>query len=228
MSQAFDLVGQRQQRLEKIEKLRSLGIDPYPAHANKDISNTVVTDEFGEYEGKTVSITGRVMSWRTHGKVIFADLLDQSGTAQAYIRYDVLEKDLAHGNLGWDELELIDNGDFVEVKGEVTKTKHGEPSVLASTIRIIAKAIRPLPESLENKEIRYRRRYIDLIVNPEIHERFVRKAKFWKANREFLEQNGFIEVETPVLEHVTGGADARPFITHHNDLDEDFYLRIST
>lgn len=228
MSQAFDLIGQRKQRLEKIEKLRSLGIDPYPAHSQKDLPNQQITTDYNKLEGQKICLTGRIMSWRTHGKVIFADIVDQSGRAQAYIRYDVLTADLAQGFLGWEQLELIDDGDFVEICGEVTKTQNGEPSILVSTLRMLAKSLRPLPDTLENKELRYRRRYLDLIANPEVRERFERKAHFWEVNRDFLKQKGFIEVETPVLEHVTGGADARPFVTHHNDLDQNFYLRIST
>lgn len=225
--QAYDLIGQRQQRLTKAAKLRAAHLDPYPARTIKEYPNKHVIDHFSELEGKSITVAGRVSSWREHGKVIFGDVVDQSGKLQLFIRANELEN-VTDGYLSWESLELVDIGDFVEAFGVVTKTQTGEVSLLVKKLRIITKTIRPIPVKLENKEERYRRRYLDFVVNPEHRERFIRKAAFWRANREFMQERGFVEVETPVLEHVTGGADARPFVTHHNDLDEDLYMRIST
>lgn len=228
MSEKFDLIGQREQRLEKISTLRELGINPYPSQAKKEYDNQYVIDHFFDLDGKIVSGAGRLMSWREHGKIMFGDVIDQTGKLQVYVRIDDLEQDLTNGYLGWEELSLIDVGDFIQVEGEVTKTESGEISILAKHIKLLSKSLRPLPEKLENKEERYRRRYLDLVVNPERRELFERKAKFWASHRGFMSKHGFIEIEVPVLEHVPGGADAAPFITHHNALDSDFYLRIST
>ena len=129
--------------------------------------------------------------------------------------------------LGIKDLTLLDTGDFIEARGTVGKTQTGEISVMTDFVRILTKTLRPLPEKFENKEERYRRRYVDMNVNPEVRERFVRRSKFWQATRDFMNAHGFIEINIPVLEHTTGGADATPFVTHMNALDEDFYLRIS-
>lgn len=224
----FDLIGQRAYRLEKLKTLRSLGIDPFPPHTDKSHDNHEVISSFDALQGEIVTVAGRLMSIREHGKVTFYDLADASGILQIIIKQDVIQADHSAGKLGWEDLSLFDQGDFVEAIGSVCKTNAGEISVEAQGLRMLAKAIRPLPERLEDKELRFRRRYVDLNVNPEVRERFVRKARFWHAQRQFMQERGFMEVETPVLEHVTGGADARPFETHHNDLDQDFFLRIST
>lgn len=228
-STTYDLVGQRQQRLEKVKRLRQMGIDPYPAKSYRNHIIKEILENFVDFEKKSVILTGRMVSWREHGKLKFADMVDQSGKIQVLIREDWLEPtDVSKGHLGFTDLDLLDIGDIIEVKGEINKSKTGEISVFAKTVRILTKSIRPLPNTLDEKEQQFRRRYLDLIVNPERKERFLRKAKFWEANREFMHKQGFIEVETPVLEHLTGGADARPFVTHHNDLDQNFYLRISS
>lgn len=223
-----DLIGQRQRRLEKLEKLKKLGINPYPAQAKKDYQNQEIVENFEKFSTKEVSVAGRIMSWRGHGKLIFADILDSSGKLQLLLAKDKLKEGIKDGLLGWENLELLDVGDFVEARGAVIKTSRGEVSVQVKGIRLLAKSLRPIPQKLENREVQLRRRYLDILLHPEKKARFVRKAKFWEASRRFLKEKGFIEVETPVLEHVTGGADARPFITHHNDLNEDLYLRIST
>ncbi|MCX7996438.1 MAG: lysine--tRNA ligase [Patescibacteria group bacterium] len=225
---ADDFAGQRQRRIEKVKQLRELGIDPYPAHSRKDMPNSEVKSRFAQLENTDVTLAGRLMTWRDHGKMIFTDLQDQSGTIQLWLKKNTLIGATSEGTLGWTNLKLLDIGDFVEVHGTVTKTTRGEVTLLVKKIRILAKTIRPLPNTFDHKEAKFRRRYLDLTINPGTREIFLRKAKFWEANREYMKQHGFIEVEVPVLEHVTGGADARPFVTHHNDLEQDFYLRIST
>jgi lysyl-tRNA synthetase class 2 len=152
-----------------------------------------------------------------------------SGTIQIYLREDTLENTSKENQtIGFADLTLVDISDFIEVSGTITKTKAGEISILAKQLRILAKTIRPVPPQLKSKEQQFRRRYLDFNINPEKKDLFLRKSKFYEANRKFLHDRGFIEVETPVLEQVTGGADARPFVTHHHDLDQNFFLRIST
>lgn len=223
-----DFIGQRLRRIEKMKELRKLGVNPYPAHSKKDVPNKTVHDEFDRYENQTLSLTGRLMSWRDHGKMIFANLQDESGKIQLWLKRDDIQENLAEGFLGWEHRNLVDVGDFIEARGTVTKTIRGEVTLLVTHFRILTKTIRPLPNSLTHKEQMFRRRYLDLTLNPEHKEMFLRKAKFWDVSRAFMKQNGFIEVEVPVLEHVTGGADARPFVTLHNELEQEFYLRIST
>ncbi len=226
--ESSDLIGQRNLRLEKVTKLKEMGIDSYPAKSNKDHTNLEIVNEFEKYEGKTVVLAGRLMSWREHGALIFGHIQDQSGKIQLYIKQDEVQPtDKIEGNLGFSDLALVDVGDIVEATGEVTKTKRGEISILVKKLRILTKSIRPLPTELEDKEDRFRRRYLDMTLHPEVRERFIRRSMFWQATREFLNQNNFVEINIPVLEHVTGGADAKPFVTHYDALDQDFYLRIS-
>lgn len=221
----------RDVRIEKLNKLRELGIDPYPARAKKDFANKEIVDRFEEFEGKSVSLTGRIMSWREHGVLVFADLRDFSGKIQLYIHQEDLQKtDATNQTLGFADLSLLDIGDFVQVEGEITKTQKGEISISPTKVKLLSKSLRPLPdkhEGLKDKETRLRRRYLDMAINPEIRELFVRKAKFWEATRKFLQERGFTEVNVPVLEHVTGGADAKPFVTYMDSIDQTFYLRIS-
>lgn len=220
------------ERRRKIGELTKLGIDLYPARSQKDAANGEVAADFPKYEGKSLNLTGRIVSWREHGKLIFGHLYDQSGRIQLFIRADALgptskEKQV----LGFAELKLLDVGDFIQVFGQIVKTKTGEVSVAVKTIKLLTKSLRPLPEKwvgIKDPETAFRKRYLDLLMNPEKKERFVRKARFWEANRKFMKNHGFIEVETPVLETTVGGADARPFVTHMNALDQDFFLRIST
>lgn len=228
-----DLTGQRRQRIEIIQKLREKYIDPYPANAQKDSANKDVLDRFDTYQGKHLSLVGRVMKIRKHGKIIFADLQDMSGLIQVCVKSDTYAPGALHNSKGvrvltWDDIVYLDRGDFIQVEGSIDKTQSGQVTIFASAVSLLTKSLRPLPDTLEHKEDKFRRRYLDLTLNSEEKARFIRKARFWKATRDFLAERGFIEVETPVLEHVTGGADARPFITHHNELDQDFYLRIST
>jgi len=225
--ESSDLIGQRNLRIEKLNKIKSLGVNPYSATSKKDMLNGEVITQFESLNGKTISLTGRLRTIREHGKLIFMDLEDMSGKIQVYIKSDELKENLSNGFLGFDHLSLLDISDFIEVTGEVTKTQRGEISVLAHKLKLLTKALRPMPTSLEDKEDRYRRRYLDMNIHPEVRERFVRRAKFWTAAREFYIKNGFVEINIPVLEHTTGGADAKPFITHYDALDQDFYLRIS-
>ncbi len=226
------LTDMRQQRLDKLHQLREMGFDPFPAKTHRTNLNQEVVTEFAKFEGKKVTLDGRLMSLRDHGHLMFGDLVDVSGKIQLYIKDDTLEatnKD--HQTLGFKDLNLLDAGDIVEATGTVTKTQRGEISLAVTQIRILTKTLRPLPDSwdgLKDPEIMFRRRYLDLIMNPDRRAMFERKAKFWQANRKFMTDHGFIEVETPVLEHVTGGADARPFTTHMNALDQEFFLRISS
>src|SRR3989344_4572796 len=221
----------RDVRIEKLNKLRGMGIDPYPAKSQKDYPNAEVVENFAKFEGKEVTLTGRLMSWREHGSLVFADLQDFSGKIQLYIHQDDLEQaDVKTQTLGFADLGLLDVGDFVQVTGIVTKTQRGEISLQPKQIKILTKSLRPLPdkwEGLKDKEIRLRRRYLDMTMDKEVRERFVRRAKFWDAHREFFKGKGFLEINIPVLEHVPGGGDATPFVTHMDAIDQDFYLRIS-
>ena len=220
------------ERRRKIEELTRLGIDLYPARSQKDTSNGEVVANFGKYEGKNLNLTGRIISWREHGKLTFGHLYDQSGKIQLFVRADAIEPTSKEKQvLGFSDLKLLDVGDFIQVRGEIVKTKTGEVSVLVATIKLLTKSLRPLPEKwvgIKDPETAFRKRYLDLLMSPDKKERFMRKARFWEANRKFMKDHGFIEVETPVLETTVGGADARPFVTHMNALDQDFFLRIST
>ncbi|MBN1374082.1 lysine--tRNA ligase [Candidatus Dojkabacteria bacterium] len=226
-----DLIGQRNQRLAKIKKLRELGINPYPARSNKEYSNNEIVENYKDFEGKTVTLTGRIMTKREMGKLAFATIQDASGRIQLYIKKDEIKPlDIKTQTLGFSELKLLDIGDIVEATGEVTKTQTGEISILVDTIKLLTKAIRPLPEKwagLSDQEERFRRRYLDMTMNPEVRNRFVKRSIFWQAVRDFMIQTGFVEINIPILEAVTGGADAKPFVTHYDALDQAFYLRIS-
>ena len=226
--QSSDLLGQRKVRLEKLEELKKLGINPYPAKSYKEESIGNILENYNEYEGKETILAGRVTAWREHGKLLFGNIKDSSGTIQLMIREGELEEDLEKGYLGWDKLYLLDLVDFVELYGTIGKTRTGEITIMINHIRLLSKALRPIPRQLEDKEQIFRRRYLDLVVNEDHFEMFKRKAKFWQVQRDFLREHDFIEVEVPIMESVIGGADAKPFVTHHNALDQDFYLRIST
>lgn len=222
----------RNERIAKLKKLVALGINPYPAQSHKEVNNGAVISDFDHYDGKTVSLTGRLRALREHGKLAFADLEDQSGKIQLLLRAsNLVALDKKKGTLSFSELSLIDVGDFVEAKGTVCKSKTGAISLDVQEFRLLTKAIRTLPDSwegLKDADTIFRRRYLDLAMNADHHALFIRKSKFWSVARAFMADHDFLEVETPVLEHVTGGADAKPFETHHNALDETFYLRIST
>ena len=173
-----------------------------------------------------MSVVGRVMNLRKFGKLAFIVLRDSSGQVQLFLHGpDVTELDAKRGTLGMKQLSLLDSGDYLQATGIVIKTKI---SVGVRELRLLTKSLRPIPEKLENKEERFRRRYLDMNVNQEVRQRFIRRSKFWQATRDFLNNNGFIEINTPVLEYTTGGADANPFVTYMDALDkQQFYLRIS-
>lgn len=218
----------RDERLRKLEQLQALGVNPYPATSKRTTLTDDVVSKFDELEGETVTVAGRIMGLRKFGKLAFIVLKDISGQVQLFLRDgDVAELDASNGVLGMKQLPLLDTGDFIEATGEVIKTKTGEISVGVKTLRLLTKALRPTPTELTNKEERLRRRYLDMSINQNVRDRFIRRSKFWQATRDFLNQNDFIEINTPVLEHTAGGADANPFVTHMDALDQDFYLRIS-
>ncbi len=220
------------EREKKIEQLRLIGIDLYPAKSKKDLANREVVDNFEKYSGKIMTLAGRIMAWREHGKLIFGQIQDQSGRIQLFIRSDTLEVTNKEKQLiGFEDLELLDLGDIIQASGEVVKTRTGEVSLMVSEIKLLTKSRLPLPdkwEGITDPDDAIRKRYLDILMNEEKQRRFERKAKFWSETRKFLQERGFMEVETPVLESVTGGADAKPFTTHMNSIDQDFYLRIST
>lgn len=219
----------RDERLRKLAELRELGVNPYPAQAKRTHNCQDVLAQYDKLEGQDVTVVGRIESIRSFGKLAFIKLRDMSGSVQLYLQADaVAELDAEQGVLGMKQLKLLDTGDFIQASGQMTTTQTGEQSVGVHELRLLTKALRPMPTELTNKEERFRRRYVDMNVNPEVRERFVRRSKFWKATREFLDTNGFIEINIPVLEHTTGGADANPFVTHMDALDnQEFYLRIS-
>ena len=221
----------RDDHLRKLEELKKLGINPYPATVERTHQAAEITQQFAELEGKDVSVVGRVVNIRKFGKLAFIVIRDVSGTLQLFLVGDKVEPlDAAKSQLGMDQLSLLDIGDFVQAGGPVVKTQTGEISVEVHRLRLLTKSLRPMPtaqEGFTNKEERLRRRYVDMNVNLEVRDRFVRRSKFWQATRDFLNGHGFIEVNVPVLEHTTGGADANPFVTHMDALDQDFYLRIS-
>jgi lysyl-tRNA synthetase class 2 len=221
----------RNSRLEKLEKLKSLGVDCYPAKSHRDTEIGKIIGDFEGHENREVVVAGRVVSLRSHGSIIFIDLKDASGKIQILAKKENLSSaNHENSELVFEELDLLDEGDFIEAHGTVIKSQRGEVSVEAKQIRILTKAIRPMPGSwdgLKDKETRLRRRYLDTNLNPEVYQRYLRRAKFWEAHREFFKNHGFYEINIPVLELVPGGADANPFVTHMDAIDQDFYLRIS-
>ena len=213
-------------RREKLAQLQAEGRDPFKLTKFVVTSNAqTIRDHFDELEGKPVSIAGRMMSKRGMGKVSFCDIQDKTGRIQLYARKDEMDE------ADYDRFKKYDIGDIVGIDGEVFRTQRGEMSVRAKKITLLSKSLLPLPEKfhgLTDKEMRYRQRYVDLIVNPEVKRNFIIRSQFIKHLRNYLDNMGYIEVETPVLNTIAGGAAARPFITHHNTLDIDMYMRIAT
>lgn len=213
-------------RLEKLKKLKSSGVDPYPARSERETEIKDIIDNFEDIaQDKEVKVAGRITALREHGGSVFIDVYDGTGKIQGFLKKDILEEK-SFNNF----LELVDIGDFIDITGTPTQTKRGEKSILATSWRMLTKSLRPLPEKwagLKNVEEKLRKRYLDILFNEEVRELFIKKSVFWGAIREFMVSRGFLEVETPALEVIAGGADARPFITHHDALDIDLYLRIS-
>lgn len=210
----------RQQRLEKLRKLQELGINPYPPKFEKKHSCA----QARELLGKKVKTAGRIIAIRAHGRIAFFDLVDSSGKIQLWFQEKRLGKDK------YRLMKYLDVGDFIGAEGKVVKTKAGEITVEIADFQILAKSLRPLPDQwygLRDIEERYRKRYLDLIINPQVRDVFQKRSQIVQAMRDFLDQRGFLEVETPTLQPIYGGASARPFVTHHNALDIDLYLKIS-
>ena len=216
----------RQARLNKLAILKEKGIDPYPAVSNASHTLAQLVAGFAvlESEKTVVTAVGRVMSFRSQGGLIFFDLFDGTGRFQSLLKKDTAEEAF----LLFDQ--TVDIGDFVEVSGNLFVTKRGQQTIEVSSWNMLSKSLSPLPEKwagLQDVEEKMRKRYLDILFNDDVREMIVKKAKFWQSIRNFLVKEGFLEVETPVIENTTGGADARPFATHHNALDIDVYLRIS-
>jgi len=212
-------------RREKLQELMDKGKNPFLVEKfDYTHHSTTIKDKFEELENQVVSVAGRIMSRRGHGKVSFIDIQDSEGRIQIFAKLDAL------GEEEYKELDLLDLGDIIGVTGEVFKTKAGEISVRADKILLMTKSLQILPEKfhgLKDTDLRYRQRYTDLIVNPEVKDTFILRTKIIKAVREYLDERGFLEVDTPIISSIAGGANARPFETHHNTLDLDMYLRIA-
>ncbi len=237
---SIELSEQENIRRQSLAALRELGIDPYPA-AKYEVSATAhqIIEEYSEDKAnfQGITIAGRIMSRRIMGSAAFFELQDHTGRIQVYIRRDDIcpEGDPTLYNTVFKK--LLDIGDFVGVEGFAFRTNSGELSVHCQKYTILSKSIRPLPvvkekdgqtfDAFTDPEIRYRQRYVDLVVNPQVREVFVKRAKIISTMREFFNSKGYLEVETPILQPIPGGASARPFTTHHNSLDTELYLRIA-
>jgi len=218
-------------RLEKLNKLRSNGVNPYPYTFAVSRKSAEIIENADKLVNKTVSVAGRIMSLRKMGKAAFCHLQDDAGRIQIYVRRDDV------GEKKYTNFKLLDIGDYLGIEGYIFKTKTGETSVHAENLTILSKSIRPIPivkekegeefDTFADKELRYRNRHLDLIVNQHVTKTFIKRAKIISSVRNFLDKNQFIEVETPILQPLYGGANARPFLTHHNSLDRKLYLRIA-
>ncbi len=217
---------QKQIRINKLKDLQAAGCDPFEiTKATQTHFAQQIADNFEELEEKDVSICGRIMTWRDMGKANFIDVRDRTGRIQVYVRMNDI------GEEEFKEFKKWDLGDIVQVDGFVFKTRTGENTVPAKKITLLSKSLLPLPEKfhgLTDTDTRYRKRYLDMIMNPDVKDTFIKRSKIISSIRSYLDNLGFVEVETPILNNIAGGAAARPFITHHNSLDMDMYLRIAT
>ena len=214
----------RRQKLEKLNKLEENGIEAFSEKYDVEHYSTEIINNFDDYKEKTVKLSGRIMALRTHGKASFVDIKDGKGQIQLYVSVDGVGED------NYNFFIDLDIGDIVGIEGEVFKTNRGQISIKVTDFSILTKSLRPLPEKfhgLKDKDLRYRQRYLDLIVNSEVKETFVQRSKIISFVRDYLEGEGFLEVETPMMHPIPGGTSARPFITHHNTLDMDLYMRIA-
>ncbi len=216
-----------EERVKKLENIKLAGIDPYPAETSRTHTAAEALEKFASLASskKQLTLAGRIRAIRKHGAIIFGNLEDGTGKIQFLMKQDQVPAELLKNFEAF-----VDVGDFAELSGVLMETARGEKTLEAVTFRILAKSLRALPDKwhgLTDHELRLRKRYLDLLTNPETRQIFVRKAQFWQTVREFMDEHGFLEVEAPVLEHVPGGAEAKPFMTHHKALDQDFYLRIS-
>ena len=217
----------RAERLKKLQILTDRGINPYPATTSRTHGVGAVLGSFDALveRGEEITLAGRVLVTRGQGAIVFLDFEDGSGKFQAVFKEDIMESSLFTLFK-----EVVDPGDFIEITGTIFTTEKGQKSILAKSWAMLSKSLLPLPDKfhgLQNEEERFRKRYLDLLTHPELREMFLRKEKFWDVTRNFMKARGFTEVETPTLEVTTGGAEARPFKTHHNDFDMDVFLRIS-
>jgi len=218
-------------RKDKLKKLEAMGIDPYPQNYNPTHLSSIIISDYESLEGKDVNVAGRIMSIRRMGKSSFFHIQDGGGRLQIFIKRDDIGEDI------YTHFQLLDIGDFIGVEGFVFKTKVNEISIHAKNLTVLCKSIRPLPivkekedttfDAFSDKEQRYRNRHLDLIVNTDIRDTFIKRANIIKSIRNYLDDLGFLEVETPVLQPLYGGANARPFTTHHNSLDQKLFLRIA-
>lgn len=209
----------------KLQNFKDAGVDPYPSSTSRTHSNKEVLESFDDLQGQTVTIAGRIRSWRAMGKLVFAHIEDGTAKIQVLVKSDTL----GDGQFKF-LLDNYDIGDFIEATGTLFTTKTNEKTLQAGSVRMLAKSLLPLPSEhygLQDEETKLRKRYLDILLDPQSKELFVKKNRFWASMREFLVKKGFLELEMPVLEAIPGGAEAEPFITHHNALDRDFYLRIS-
>ena len=222
----MSLLDQVQVRRDKLAALQAEGQDPFQiTKFDFNADSAAIKADYAAYEGKIVRVAGRLMSKRGMGKVLFCDLQDNTGRIQLFVKIDEM------GEEAFNRFKKNDIGDIVGAEGEVFTTKTGEVSIRTSSIQLLSKSLLPLPDKfhgLTDKEIRFRQRSLDLMVNPEVKQNFIIRSKFLKHMRNYLDNMGYIEVETPVLNTIAGGASARPFITHHNTLDIDMYMRIAT
>ncbi len=212
-------------RRKKLDAIKEAGIDPYPSSTERTHTNQEALEQFEQFSNSTITLVGRVRSWRDMGKLIFAHIEDGTAKIQVLFKKDEVGEEkfsfLMHN---------VDIGDFLQATGTLFKTKTEEKTLQATDYKLLAKSLLPLPSEhygIADEETKLRKRYLDILLNPASKEIFIKKAKFWGAFRQFLLQKSFLELEMPVLEGIPGGAEAEPFITHHNALDRDFYLRIS-